>query len=553
VAAARASRVPYGSQIAAIRLLPSLAESVRARLGALLVVAMIAAFFAGSAAASVPPAPPRFLQTLDVKSSGLAFAVGDTVILQTRNSGSTWRSSRVTGVSGVGGATFLDATNWLVAGASSTGTASVSVLRTSDAGVRWRRSVLPRGYPDGHGSIAFSFADARHGWLTVETVHGSAFANVDLYRSDDGGASWRYLGGHAFTGPILFLGSRGFALGGPEPNRLYTTSDGGTAWTPVALPVPPALRGESATLALPQLLTGTDRELGLAAWYAKPIGISGTRNTVVVYRSGDGGRHWLATTPVSDSGFGNYGIGTPIPVAFTDRTHWWIGGSLTLYASSDAGRAWRSFRPNTGSTGLFGLIGAVQLAFPTTRLGYALIQYGHCREFKRACTERSFVLRSSDAGRSWTVLTLEGSLAGIARCQSNQLTASANFGGATGSALGGATIVNTSTRACTLPVRPTVRILVNGRTVALQRSLPSGAASFPQVPVRLLRPRARAYSSLQWFNWCGERQGTPPRVDVALAIGASPLIAHARDAVLPRCDASSRPSTVWVGDFVESP
>jgi photosystem II stability/assembly factor-like uncharacterized protein len=509
--------------------------------------------------AALGPTPPSYVQTLEVKNAKLAFAVGASLVMRTSDGGRSWERYRVPGISGIAGAAFVDARDWIAAGSSGVRTVTIPILRTADAGRTWQRSVLPRRYQDGHGPVVFSFADASHGWATVDTVHSGAFANVDLFMTSDGGRSWVYEGSEPFSGPIFFVGSLGWAAGGTASDRLYATTDGGRSWRLVQLPVPAALHGGAATVGMVQLLERSSTgaaDLALPVWYATTTGAVGkSRNTLVIYRSSDSGVHWKATTPVYDPGFGNYAGGTSIPVAFSGPRHWWIGGSLTLYSTSDGGHSWHSSKPRSGDSGLDGLIGAVQLAFPTAKLGYALIQYGHCREFKRSCTERSVVLRSTDGGASWRIANLDALAASAPACTVKQLSISGGFGGATGSALGGVSLRNTSSSPCSLPQRPTIGIEVNGQRASVKQGPGKAAPSFPQIPVRILRPGARAFAQLQWFNWCGTRptHGSA-QVALELRLGGGLLSAtHLVDPVVPRCDSPSAPSVLWTWDFVEPP
>lgn len=517
-------------------------------------VVVFAAAVASSAAAAVPPVPPTFLQSLNVNRPGLVFAVGDSVILRSRDNGRSWQTFRVPGVPNIAGAAFVDANRWFVAGASTRGTTVVPVWRTADSGVTWRHTVLPRQYPDGHGAVAFHFVDSRHGSLTVDTVHSGAFANDDLYVTGDGGESWHYRATEPFTGPVMITGSRGWAVGGVGSEKLFSTTDNGRHWAAVTLPIPAALRGGTPTIGLPQALGQTRSggvELALPTWYATP-GSGKTRNSVVVYTSSDDGRHWKATTTVYDPGFGNYGPGTLIPASFTSPTQWSIGASVRLYVTTDAGRSWRSLKTDSRTSGLYGLIGAVQLAFPTSNVGFALIQYGHCREFKRSCTERSFVMRSTSGGKTWTLLSLDGDPSAFPRCRASQLSANAAFGAATGSELGGVTLRNTSRLTCSLPTRPLdLRLFLKGYPFTARDTV---IASFPQVPRTILRPGAAAYTAIQWSNWCGPRPSAGALMSIVLDIGDSqPVIADMSEPGPPRCEAPKTPSLLWIGAFVEPP
>lgn len=505
-----------------------------------------------SASAAQPLSAPNYLSALDVENASLLFAVGDRSISRTSDGGESWQTVSVP-LPAIAGAAFLDRSTWFVA-AASVGRAGlrVPIISTNTSGNSWRRVLLSRPYPDGHGAVQFAFANRRDGWLTVDTVHGSAFADVDLYRTHDGGASWHYVSVDSFSGPISFAMGRLWAPTGATSSNLATSADGGRTWRSVSLPVPDRLKGQAVTVGLPRAIGGD--QLALATKYTRSGGVRDV-NTVVIYVGDDRGRYWRATAPLTDRLFSDYGGGVLIPTTFVDSEHWFVAGGDALYRSDNGGRAWRRVNADAARSGLGGLIGLSAIDFPIARLGFGLIEYGSCQAFKRGCAQRSFVVRSNDGGQRWSLLGLDPAASAAPLCKPNQLAARAGFGGVTGSAVGGVGLRNTSARTCSLSRRPLVAIVWRGRALAVEQSRPLGRMMFPQVPVRVLPPRRQAFVSLQWFNWCGMRANGPARLTVELRLGrnAPAVRAVADGAVIPRCDALHVHSTLWVGDFVEPP
>jgi len=188
------------------------------------------------AAAADAAAQPQLLTGLVLAAPRLLVALGERSLLVSADAGASWRSTSVPDVRSLGGAFVLDRSHWWIASAPPG--SRVTIARTHYGGAHWRRAMLPFVYRGGYGAGQFSFVDARRGWLTVDTVHRAAFANVDLYATGDGGASWRRLGSFPFTGPILFRGERGFALAGVGGTSLETSADGGRSWRPRRLLTP---------------------------------------------------------------------------------------------------------------------------------------------------------------------------------------------------------------------------------------------------------------------------------------------------------------------------
>ena len=501
------------------------------------VVLMAAAVGIGLGASSPATASPsaaaaQFVTDLAVLSQRQLVAIGSSSFLVSSDGGTTWQAS-TPGVKGIGGGFVLDRSRWWAASAS-TGSGRVAVARTSDAGRSWKRTTLPATYPDGYGGVFFSFEDARRGWLTVGTVHSGAFAGADLYVTSDGGASWRRLGPFPFSGPIFFRTGRGYALAGVGGQSLETTTDGGRTWRAVALPVPVGLRARTRTLAL----LPARRGVAVEAWFAQT---SMKYPVVLLVLTSRDGRTWASTKPLTGN-FGDFGMGTTLPVTPAPGGGWLVTNAFMLFHSTARGWTRRPTR----------LLSATQIAFPTVLSGFALVEYGHCQQFKQACSSESIVARTSDGGKRWTALALDGGRGSAPPCQSSQLSGISGFGGATGSELGGATLTNTSTNTCALAdTAPQVTISWQGTTLPTQqRPWPETANDLLHAPVRVLAPGASAEIDMQWFNWCGtpsEATAIQPMLQLRFASGVDVTIPPtAQTMQAPRCDAPNQPSPLTV-------
>jgi hypothetical protein len=496
-------------------------------------VAVGIAFAASSGATASPSAAAGQVVTdLEVLSQRQLVAVGSSSFLASSDGGTTWQAS-TPGIGGIGGGFVLDRSRWWAASAS-TGGKRVTVARTSDAGRSWTRTTLPATYPDGYGGAYFSFEDAHHGWLTVGTVHSGAFAGADLYATSDGGATWRRLGTFPFTGQIFFRAGRGYALAGVGGQSLETTTDGGRTWRSVALPIPAGLRARTRTLAL----LPTRRGVAIEAWFAQT---SMKYPVVLLVLTSRDGRSWASTRPLT-ANFGDFGTGSRLPVTPAPDGGWLVTNAFTLFHSTAHG--WTS-RPTR-------LLSDSQIAFPNALNGFALVEYGHCQQFKQACSSESVVARTRDGGKHWTALALDGGLASAPPCQSSQLSGTSGFGGATGSELGGATLTNTSKSTCTLADTPP-QVTISWQGTALptqQQAWPTTSNDLLHAPVRVLAPGASAEIEMQWFNWCGtqsEETAIQPTLRLQFATGVDITIpASAQTMGPPRCDEPSHPSLLNV-------
>jgi hypothetical protein len=124
-----------------------------------------------------------------------------------------------------------------------------TLLRTRDGGDSWSPFRSPCRY---YNNVAW-FETPREGWTLCQDIAGAGQAIKGVFRTRDGGRSWRLVMSAAWRlGPstrgaittagyaqgIAFAGGRGWLW--QTRNGSYTSSDGGSKWTPIAFTHLPA-------------------------------------------------------------------------------------------------------------------------------------------------------------------------------------------------------------------------------------------------------------------------------------------------------------------------
>ena len=216
------------------------------------------------------------------------------------------------------------------------------VARTTDGGATWTADSIP-----GASSlflIAIRALDQRRAWVLGTAFNGASAARI--YRTDDGGKSWRLqyentTAGVFFDGIAFWNAKNGIAFGDPLEGRftLLVTRDGGTHWTQVPAERSPAAHDGEAAFAASgtAIVLGGTREV----W----IGTGGGPRARVLY-SADRGATWRAGETPAPAGpaRGIFGL------AFRDRRHGVaVGGDYqnreasggNLMLSADGGHTWR--------------------------------------------------------------------------------------------------------------------------------------------------------------------------------------------------------------------
>jgi len=210
-------------------------------------------------------------------------------------------------------------------------TASGGLWKTVNAGTTWEAVFAHEGSVS-LGDVAISPADPDVIWLGTgeqNSVRSSQFGD-GVYRSDDGGESWRHMGleGSRHIGRILihpdnpdvvYVAALG-SLWGPNPERgLYRTRDGGESWEQLLAP-------SDYTGVVEVQMHPEDPDLLYAATFQRERrmwSMLGGGDEAGLFRSRDGGDSWERV----GNGFPNAPLGR-IGVTFCP------GAPDTLYATA---------------------------------------------------------------------------------------------------------------------------------------------------------------------------------------------------------------------------
>lgn len=278
---------------------------------------------------------------LGVASSGTdnGWAVGGGgTILHTSNGGATW-APQVSGTTQyLFDVCFVDANSGWAVGMNGT------LLHTDDGGANWTAQVS--GTTDALNSL--SFTDAQNGWA------GSSSGTI--LRTTDGGANWSVQtlpNGDGVTDISATSTDIAWVAAGV---RAYTTSNGGSSWTEVALPplgFNPSYLGVTTFGDGSILFVGTSGTMrrssdGGATWVDLKTGWRGGFNAVdfptgtdgwvvgdagAIFHTSDGVTWAQQTVPRSDYLYG---------VSFASATTGWaVGENGLILATTDGGQNWQ--------------------------------------------------------------------------------------------------------------------------------------------------------------------------------------------------------------------
>jgi photosystem II stability/assembly factor-like uncharacterized protein len=154
---------------------------------------------------SVLPAPPagwtadawlpEMSSTLSVFGPGEAVlaawygngTAGETQLLVTRDAGASWSVAATISSLFPVPVDALDAQDWIAASPDEAGIGTITLKATTDGGRTWHS--IGDVTAGGANYLQLAFADRQHGWVLDNPVN----AALQLYATDDGGASWRLL------------------------------------------------------------------------------------------------------------------------------------------------------------------------------------------------------------------------------------------------------------------------------------------------------------------------------------------------------------------------
>ncbi len=233
-------------------------------------------------------------------------------------------------------------------------TESNRIYETTDGGTSWSSISSTAGCPE---QIAALVVDPSNGDVLYAFESNSPRCQASVYRSANGGITWNLVLSAFELGNARGLwieAAHGLFAGG---DALWKTADGGATWE--------QLDRSCGALAF-------DMSGGVAMYCGE-----GNR----IWKSDDDGQSWSLLATVSEV--------DALAVSPQDPDVLFLGGS-GLYRSTDGGSTWNEISSGLG------------------RLRFELTLDPHISGMLYAQTEEGTLFRSSDAGRTWTLLTDQG-------------------------------------------------------------------------------------------------------------------------------------------------
>jgi photosystem II stability/assembly factor-like uncharacterized protein len=269
------------------------------------------------------------------------------------------------------------------------GTMPNVVFRTSNGGQSWQEATLPTG---SLGVSQVQFINAQDGWaLTSFGGSGMGSQAVALYRSTDGGQTWRFVARAGYPGGTIPLQgmksgmswlstSTGWITGAINAAQnyvyLYRTQDGGVTWQQQSLPLP---AGQALVTTDPPIFFSATDGLLPVTFSTPQQGVS-----LMVYATQDGGATWSSSTLLPN-------IGTTWNEDLLSMQQGWVAANGgTLYETSDSGQHWTALTPSSNFQAI------TQLDFVSAQEGWAI---------SMASPSAPHLLQTMDGGQSWVQIS----------------------------------------------------------------------------------------------------------------------------------------------------
>ena len=280
------------------------------------------------------------------------WGVTESQVVRTNDGGVTWFNATpaVSVQFGYAPFVFFDAqTLWVLIPANDQITGAL--YHTTDGGTTWDSGAVPFAY----GNL--QFLDSNNGFALAALGAGAGSEAVALYQTSDAGTNWTRvfindpnepgandslpLGGQKYGFTFLDT-SRGWVGGSvPVDNYiyLYRTTDGGITWRELGLALPTGNESVQTGTAGPQFFSATEGILivNLVMYYAPGL-------ATVIYRTRDGGETWTPGQVIPSGRPANFST-------FLDGVAW---GGGQFYRTNDAGQSWTAFTPGEDFTALLG-------------------------------------------------------------------------------------------------------------------------------------------------------------------------------------------------------
>src|SRR5437773_2632851 len=243
-----------------------------------------------------------------------------------------------------------------------------------------------RALPPAPFSPYFAFISAGEGWWLIAPSSGTQciFQSVEVWKTDDGAVTWRKLQAAGLDtttckGSIQFSGpGTGFipVTDAACVPTIYRTVDGGRSWLPSSpLADPPGFRHSPGS----PLQVGNIGDFGDVLFAEAFASVNGTVKPLV-YRSTDRGATWTYAVPSLQSA----------DIVFVTPTRWLQFVPQDTRETTDAGRTWHFYANDYQTAAPI----APQFVFGDASTGYA--------------TVRGTLARTTDGGAHWSSLKTPG-------------------------------------------------------------------------------------------------------------------------------------------------
>jgi len=279
--------------------------------------------------------------------------------------------------------------------------AAVFLWHTKDGGTTWNSSTLNTQAP----ARAFvSFVDEMTGWIGIGLAGRDAvgIGGSWLYRTTDGGATFRAMGGasgsdtgYSPIGAMTWLdATHGFGVNERDDPNLFQTTDAGASWSIVKLP--------NADQALCPVSIGVPTMRGSTLLVPYAFQDDQGITTLIVYSSTDEGATFTQSGSLTDSALGTSSQFFDLPINFLDSAHWILDGSKKGHYTDDAGRTW------SGLSAVPNVDGLVNASFASASFGVATYARTSCVPGTNTlgrpvgpCTTAFGTAITGDGGMTW--------------------------------------------------------------------------------------------------------------------------------------------------------
>jgi len=237
------------------------------------------------------------------------------------------------------------------------GACSGGVWKTTDGGITWRNVSDGFFRTASVGALAIAEADPNviYAGMGESCIRGNVTHGDGVYRSDDGGATWRHRGleetrhiarvrVHPKNADLVYVAAFGHAFGPHAERGVYRSKDGGGSWEKVLF------RDERTGACDLTMDASNPRVLYAALWEAQrsPWDLVSGGEGSGIFKTTDGGDTWIELTENTGLPKGLKGrIGITVSPTRPERV-WTLIESKEggLFRSDDGGKTWELLTDN---------------------------------------------------------------------------------------------------------------------------------------------------------------------------------------------------------------